>query len=100
MAGERFTAEEPPPALNEVELGGANRDEGMLDPRMRREPVADGSTAVAGEIVRDELQIPMRKGMLQRLQQREVPGGVARGGRLRKDLSVAYAQVSIDTDLV
>jgi len=68
LAGERFTPEDPPPALNEVEPGRANRDEGVLDSRMRREPVANGSTAVAGEIVRDEIEIPVRKDVVQRLQ--------------------------------
>jgi hypothetical protein len=67
LAGKRFTAEEPPPVLNEVEPGGANRDEGVLDPRMRAEPVADGATAVTGELVGDEGEISLGKGVVQRL---------------------------------
>src|SRR5262245_18768222 len=68
LAGERFAAEEPPPPLDEVEPGGADRNEGLLDPRMRAEPVADGATAVAREIVGDEVQISLAKGVVQRLQ--------------------------------
>jgi hypothetical protein len=38
--------------------------------------------------------------VVQRLPQREVAGGVTRGGRLREDLSGAHAQRPIDPDLV
>ena len=39
---------------------------------MGREPVADRATAVAGEVIGDEVQIPLGIGLVERLQQREV----------------------------
>ena len=100
LAGKRFTAEDPPPALDEVEPSGAYRNEGLLNAGMRGEPVANGATAVAGEVVRDKVQISVRKGVRQRLERREVASGVARRGGLREDLPIAHTERAIDPDLV
>ena len=54
-AGERLAAEEAPPACDEVQPGRPHRNEGVLDARMVRQPVADRATEMAGEIVGDEI---------------------------------------------
>ena len=35
LAGKRLAAEDPPPAFDQIEPGGADGDESVLDPRMR-----------------------------------------------------------------
>ena len=81
-AREGFAAEEPPPACDEVQPGGADRNEGVLDARMVRQPVADRATEMAGEMVGDEIQVATRRGCVDGVQQRQIPGGVACGGGL------------------
>jgi hypothetical protein len=81
-AREGFAAEEPPPAFDEVEPGGADRNEGVLDPRVGREPLPDRSTQVAGQIVGDQEEIAARIGCVDGVQQRQIASGVACGGGL------------------
>jgi hypothetical protein len=100
LAGERFAAEEAPPALDEVEPGGADGDEGVLDARMRREPVPNGAAAVTGEVVGDQIEVPVRVGVIEPLQQREVAGSIARRCGLRQRLPILHCQRAIDPDFV
>jgi hypothetical protein len=100
LSSKGFAAEQTPPALDQVEPGGAHRDEDLLEPRMRGQPVANGTAAVTGEVVGDEVEIPVGKGVVQPLQQRKVAGGIAREGGLRQRLPVLYRQRAIDPDLV
>jgi hypothetical protein len=99
-AGERFAAEDPPPPFDEVEPGRPHGNEGVLDARMVRQPVADRATEMAGEIVGDEIQVATRIGRSEGVQQREVPRSIARGRRLGQHLPVADTQRAVDPDLV
>src|SRR5258708_27066780 len=65
--GEGFAPEKAPPALDEVEPGGADRNEGVLDPRLGSEPVTDGTTGAAGEAVGDQARAVAWGGAGQRL---------------------------------
>ena len=67
---------------------------------MRAEPVADGATGVAGELVSNQVKIPLGKGLVERVPQREVPSGVARGGGLGERRPLALTQRAVDPDLV
>ncbi len=80
LAGERLAAEEAPPAFLQVEPTGARRDGHRMDPRMDRQPLLDGPTGVAGEIVRDQGELALRIGVLKRGEEREVADRVACGG--------------------
>jgi len=53
LSGEGFAAEETPPALDQVQPGGADGDEGVLDARVSGQPVPNGTAAVTGEVVGD-----------------------------------------------
>ena len=79
LASEGFAAKDAPPAFDQVEPRGADGNEGVLDTRMRGQPVADRATAVAGEVVRDQVEITVRIGLVEGLEQGEIAGGVARG---------------------
>ena len=54
------SAQEAPPALDQVEPTGGNRDEDLPDARVSRQPVADGPARVATQIVRDQIQVALR----------------------------------------
>ena len=56
------------------------------------QPVADGTTAVAGQIVGDKVEIPMRLGMVERLEKCAVGARSTRDGGLGQHLSIAHAQ--------
>jgi hypothetical protein len=88
------------PALDEVQPSGADRDEGVLDPRMRGQPVADRATAVAGEIIRDEVEITVGIGTVKGLEQCEIARGVARRRGLGESLAVPDRQRAVDPDFV
>ncbi len=76
-AGKGFAAEEPPPALDEVELGSANRDEGVLDARMVGQPVPNRATALARQVVRHQIEVALRIRLVQRLEHGEIARRVA-----------------------
>jgi hypothetical protein len=90
--GEGCAAEEPPPPFDEVEPGGADRNEGVLDPRVGREPLPDRSTQVASQMVGDQEEIAARLGGVDGVQQRKIARGVACGGGLGQHLPVAHRQ--------
>ncbi len=72
----------------------------MGDARVVLQPVAHGTTQVAGQIVGDQEEIAVRIRLVERLQQGKVAAGVARGGGLGQCLAVADAQRPVDPDLV
>lgn len=74
---EGFAAEDAPPALNEVQPGGPNRDEGVLNAWVARQPVANRATAVAGQVIGDEIERAVGIGLVERLEQIQVASGVA-----------------------
>ena len=98
--GEGFAPEETPPALDEVEPGGAHRNEGMLDPRVLGQPVGDWAAQMAGEVIGDEVEIALGIGPVKGLQESEVASRVAGGRGLGEDLPIAHAQRSIDPHLL
>jgi hypothetical protein len=100
LAGVRRAAQAPPPRLDQVEPARADRDEDLLDTRMGSEPVTDGATRVAGEIVRDEIQIAYGVVLINLLKQLEIADGIACGRGLGTDLPIADAQRSVDPGLV
>src|SRR5713101_6301743 len=78
-AREGFPPEQSPPTFDEVEPRGARWDEGMLKTRVSGQPVPDGPTEMAGEVVGNEIEIARGIGLVERVQQRKVACGVARG---------------------
>lgn len=98
--GERLASEEAPPPFNQIEPGGADRNEGVLNARMSRQPVLNGATGVAGEIVGNQVQVTLRIRLVEGLQQREVASGVARGCRLGEHVAVPHAECAVDPHLV
>src|SRR5258708_11328483 len=77
--GEGFAPEKAPPALDEVEPGGADRNEGVVDPRVGSELVPDGTTGVAGQVVGNQGQVAVGRGVVKRLQQAQTARGGAPG---------------------
>ena len=100
LSGERFAPEDAPPPLNQIEPRGADRNEGVLDARMGFEPFPDRATAVTGEIVGDEVKIPVRIGVVKGLEQREIAAGVAGRSGLGQCLPIPDTQCPIDPDFV
>lgn len=92
LPGERCAPEDPPPARNQIEPGRAHWNEGLLDTGMRLQPLPDGTTGVARQVVRDEIEFAGRIGAIQRLQELQIAAGVARGSRLGERLTVADPQ--------
>jgi hypothetical protein len=66
-AGEGRATEEAPPAFDEIEPGGADGNERLVDARMVRKPVPNRSTQVAGQVVGDEGEIALRIGVVEGL---------------------------------
>jgi hypothetical protein len=51
LSSEGLAAEDPPPALDQIQPGGSHRNTGVLDPRMGLEPLPDRTAGVAGQVV-------------------------------------------------
>src|SRR5258706_6324265 len=99
-AGKGCAPKDAPPACDEVEPGGADGNEGVLDARVECQPVANGPTEVAGKVVSNEEEIAAGRGLVECLQQGQIPGGVACGRRLGQPVAVAHAQCPVDPDLL
>src|SRR5712691_5828808 len=50
-AGAGCAPKNAPPAFDEIEPGGASGNEGVVDPRVGGQPVPDGTTGVAGQVI-------------------------------------------------
>jgi hypothetical protein len=99
-AGEGFAAEDAPPPFDEVEPGRADWDESVLNTRTPCQPVANRTTAVTGQIVGDQIEVAMRIGVVQRVEQLQVACGIARGRGLGQRLPVADAERAVDPGLL
>jgi hypothetical protein len=99
-AREGFTPEEAPPALDKVEPGGARWDEGVLETRVSGQPVPDRTTAVAREIVGNEIELTLGIGLVECVQERQLAHRVAGGCGLRQDLAGAHAERAVDPHLL
>src|SRR5260370_4912104 len=98
--GEGFAPEKAPPALDEVEPGGADRNEGVLDPRVGSEPVPDGTTGAAGQVVGNQVQVAVGRGVVDRLHQTHIAREGARGSGLGQHLPRAHAQRPVHPGLL
>jgi hypothetical protein len=58
LASERIAAEEPPPPLLQIEPARPGGNEDVMDTRMRFQPGTRLETAVTGEIVADDEDVP------------------------------------------
>ena len=77
VSGERFPTEDPPPPLLQVQPAGTFRDQYLLHPRMRRQPILDRRTRMTGQIVGNQLEVPARVGCCRGIQQLEIAARVA-----------------------
>jgi hypothetical protein len=100
LPGQGIAAEEPPPALLQVEPARSCRNEDLVEPWMLGEPGPRLSTAVAGEIVSDDVNVPVGIVGFDALKQSYVVRRVARSGASGQFLAIAYAQRSIDPGLL
>jgi hypothetical protein len=91
-----ITSEEAPPALLQVQPTGSFRNEDVMEPRMLSHPSTSLSTVVAGKVVSDHEDVSCRIVSFDVSEQRDVVGGVARGGTSGELLAIAHAQCSID----
>jgi hypothetical protein len=67
---------------------------------MRGQPLPDRAPAVTGEIVGDEVKIPLRIGVVKGLEQRQIAGGVAGRSGLGQRLPIPDAERPIDPDFL
>jgi hypothetical protein len=86
--------------LRQVAPGRADGNAGVLDARMRHQPVANGTTGMAGQVVGDQVEIALWIRLVEGLQQLQRARRVARGCRLGQHVSVAPAQRPVDPDFV
>lgn len=94
------TAQEAPPALDQIQPSSAHRDENLTYPRVSGEPLADGATGVTREVVGDEIEVAVGIVALDGAEQVQIPCGVARGSGLGEDVSITDAQRPIDPGLI
>jgi len=95
LAGERLPPKETPPAFLQIEPAGTFGNKDLVNAGMSLQPRLNGWALVTGEIVRDEIQISLRIVLLDRIQQAQVAGGVARVRRQRPLEPIADAQPSV-----
>jgi hypothetical protein len=79
LAGERLAAEQTPPAFLQIEPAGARGDGHRAHAWMLPQPLLDGRAGVAGEVVADEIEVPVGIGRLQQREELEIANRVARG---------------------
>jgi hypothetical protein len=96
---EGLAPEDAPPSLDQIEPRGTHRNKGVLDARMGFEPLPDGTTGVAGQVIGNQVEVASRIGAVQRLEQVEVARRVAGTRGLGQRLAVADREGSIDPDL-
>jgi len=67
LSCEGFAPEDPPPALDQIQPRRSHWNEGVLNAGMGVEPFPDRPAGVAGQVVGDQVQVPARIGVVQRL---------------------------------
>ena len=95
LSSQRIAAEEPPPALLQVEPACSSRDEDLLEPGMLSQPGAGLGAVMAGEIVGDHEDVARRVVGFDVSEQGDVVGRVTRGGTPGQFLAITHAQCSI-----
>jgi hypothetical protein len=99
-AGKGFAAKDAPPAFDQIQPGRADRNKGVLDARMVCQPFPNRTTAVAGKVVGNQMQLALRIRLVKRLQQREVASRIAGERRLREYLAILHAERTIHPHLL
>lgn len=100
LASEGIAAEQPPPALLQIQPAGAFRDEDMLDARMVCEPGARFQAVMTAEIVCDDENVARRIVRFDVLEELDVVLGIACSGTSGNLLAVADAERPVDPHLV
>ena len=100
VPGEGFAPKDPPPPLDQIQPSSSYRNEGVLDARMGFEPCPDGSTGVTRQVIGNQVEIPLRVGAVQRLEQLQIASGIARASGLGQRLPIADAECSVYPDLL
>ena len=80
LASQGITAEEPPPALLQVEPARSGGNENVMEAWMRFQPSTCLKTVVTTEVIRDDVDVASRIVGFNVSQQRDVAFGVARSG--------------------
>ena len=95
LSSQSIAAEEPPPALLQVEPAGPRGNEDLVEPGMLCQPGASLSAVMAGEIVGDNKDVARRVIGFDIGQEGDVVRGVTRSGTSGQFLAITYAQCSI-----
>jgi hypothetical protein len=100
LTGIGCSAQEAPPALDQVQPSGPDGNEDLLDTRVRRQPVTDGSAGVTREVVGDEIEVAIGIVAIDGAEQVQIASGIACGSGLGADLPIPDAQSSIDPGFI
>ncbi len=100
LPSERIAAEEPPPALLQIEPARSCRNEDVMDAWMPFQPGTRLQTVVAAEIVADDEDIAAGVVRFNIGQQSNVAFRVARSRTARQLLAIAHVQGSVDPRLL
>src|SRR6266536_172179 len=100
LPGQRLAAEQPPPALLQVEPAGPLGDEGVLDTGMVDQPGAGAGAGVAGQVVGDHHDGPGRVGLLHQPEESLVVAAVAGRCGHRHLMAVADAERAVHPGLL
>src|SRR5215831_2535346 len=95
LSSQGITAEEPPPAFLQIEPARSCRNEDLMESWMLGEPGPRLSTVVAGEIVSDDVNVPVGIVGFDVLKQSDVVRRVARSSASRQFLAITHAQCSV-----
>ncbi len=68
LPSESIPPEYPPPALNEIEPAGTFGGWFDVHPGMGGQPLLDGTTGMAGKVVRDQVEVAGRVVLIERIE--------------------------------
>ena len=90
LPSQRIAAEEPPPALLQIEPAGPSGNEDLVDARMLFEPGAGLETGMTGEVIGDDEDVAGRIISFDIGQRSNVALGIARGRTAGQHLAIAH----------
>ena len=91
LASQRITAEEPPPALLQIEPAGALGNEDLVDARMRSQPGVGFGAQVTGQVIRDHEEVSFGIISLDIAEQGDVAFRIARSSTAGQLFPIANA---------
>jgi hypothetical protein len=100
LPGERIAAEEPPPALLQIQPTRSRRNEDVMNARMPLQPGARLKAGMTTEIVGDDEEVAFGIVGFDIGQKRDVAFRVARSGAARQFFPIAHTQRSIHPGLL